>query len=61
MGDPCKAFDRISSQLAKLLALSADRKPGRASVSVTTRQAEGPQYHLMHSMTWDEDGELDIR
>jgi hypothetical protein len=60
VGDPCKAIDRISTQLGKLLALSPVSTPGRAS-KVVTRKAQTPPYHLLHSMTWDEDGELDIR
>jgi hypothetical protein len=60
VGDPCKAFDRISTQIGKLLALSPVNAPGRAS-NVATRKAQTPPYHLMHSMTWNEDGELDIR
>jgi hypothetical protein len=61
VGDPYKAIDRISTQLGKLLALSSVNAPGRAANPVATRKVQAPPYHLMHSMTWDEDGELDIR
>lgn len=61
MGDPCKAFDRITTQFGKLLALSPRTNSNRASIPVATRHMKEPNYQLMHSMTWDEDGELDIR
>ena len=61
MGEPCKAIDRITTQFGKLLALTSGADPNRASVHVVTQRMKEPPYQLMHSMTWDEDGELDIR
>jgi len=61
VGEPCKAFDRITTQFGKLLALSPRTDSSRAAVPVATRRMKEPNYQLMHSMTWDEDGELDIR
>jgi hypothetical protein len=61
VGEPCKAIDRISTQFGKLLALASKPSPDRASIPVATRRMKEPAYQLMHSMTWDEDGELDIR
>jgi hypothetical protein len=60
VGEPCKAIDRITTQFGKLLALTSG-DPSRASVPVATRRMKEPPYQLMHSMTWDEDGELDIQ
>lgn len=61
MKEARKAFDRIAVQLEKLIALSGCSRPGRAAYPVVKSTANGPQYHLLHSMTWDENGELDIR
>lgn len=58
---PYEAIDRISGQLAKLISISGSAKPGRAKSPVANRRSHEPQYHLLHSLTWDEDGELDMR
>ena len=60
MGDPRKLSHRITMQLGKLLALTSG-EPNRASNPVATRRMKEPPYQLMHSMTWDENGELDIK
>lgn len=61
MADVPNAFDRITAQFGKLLALSSGIEPNRASVPVATRRMKSPPYELLHSLSWDEDGELDIR
>jgi hypothetical protein len=55
---PEEAAERITEQLTKLISLSSNKSPNRASNTSSLRE---PPYHLMHSLSWDEDGELDIR
>ena len=49
----------IANQLAKLISLSGIKAPlGCSSVSKDHKQ--GVSYHLLHSMTWDENGDLNM-
>lgn len=49
----------IASQLSKLISMSGISSKLGCS-SVTKNHDQGVQYHLLHSMTWDENGELNI-
>jgi len=49
--------NRIHEQLGKLLAMAAPKAANRASNIANWKE---PPYHLMHSLSWDENGELHI-
>jgi len=49
--------NRIHEQLGKLIAMAAPKAINRGSNTSNLKQ---PPYHLMHSLSWDENGELHI-
>jgi len=54
---PNENVNRIHEQLGKLIAMATPQSTNRGSNVANWKQ---PPYHLMHSLSWDENGELHI-
>jgi len=52
--------DRLVDQLGKLISLSSGDITGLSCGRTRRDQAQLAQANLLHSMTWDKDGELHI-
>lgn len=52
--------DRLIDQLGKLISLSSGNVTGLGCSRARQSQVPVAQSHLLHSMTWDENGELFI-